>query len=213
MPCRRGVGSMVNRRPPNPVFRVRIPAPLPLLTQTFSCSIIQAYPLSWSACMIRHPNCACKICGKQLFRKPCTLKCSTGNVYCNQVCYGISRRKPRAYPAYGKKFFSQRNSKHCNRACANVSRIGMKYRQPGAFRKDKVKDAQSLKKRLIQARGASCQRCGYADVNILTVHHIIRRSDGGSNELENLELVCPTCHTEIHFYGVKHSKRGIAKLT
>ncbi|MBX0329129.1 HNH endonuclease [Oscillochloris sp. ZM17-4] len=84
----------------------------------------------------------------------------------------------------------------------------MKYRQPGALVKDKVKDSQALKRRLILARGPQCQRCAYANQDILVVHHIVRRSDGGSNELENLELLCPNCHAEIHFYGVEHSKRG-----
>jgi 5-methylcytosine-specific restriction endonuclease McrA len=74
--------------------------------------------------MTRNPNCACKICGKPLYRKVHELERGKGNAYC-------------------------------------------------------------------------------------VVHHIVRRSDGGSDELENLELVCPTCHAEIHYYGVKHSKKGV----
>jgi 5-methylcytosine-specific restriction endonuclease McrA len=89
----------------------------------------------------------------------------------------------------------------------------MKYKQEGVFRKDKVKDSQALKQRLLQARGKACERCGYSDVNILTVHHVIRRSDGGTDELSNLELLCPNCPTEIHFYGVKHCKKGLKRIT
>ena len=30
------------------------------------------------------------------------------------------------------------------------------------------------------------------------IHHVIKRSDGGSDDLENLLLVCRDCHTERH---------------
>lgn len=158
--------------------------------------------------MTSFTNCTCKICGKPLYRRPGDLARNNGNAYCSQQCYGIGCRKPRACPVCGKEFLAQRNSKHCSRACANKSREGIKYRQKGALVKDKVKDSQALKRRLVLFRGAKCQRCNYSDVNILVIHHIVRRSDGGSDDLDNLELVCPNCHAEIHFYGEKHGKRG-----
>ena len=108
----------------------------------------------------------------------------------------------------GKVFLSRRNRKTCSHACANVNRTGIKYKQAGRPSKDRVEDARALKKRLIDARESKRQRCTYSDVNILVVHHIIRRSDGGTNDLENLELICPNCHAEIHFYNVKHNKKG-----
>jgi predicted HNH restriction endonuclease len=36
----------------------------------------------------------------------------------------------------------------------------------------------------------------------------VRRSDGGTNDLDNLQLVCPNCHAEIHHYGTKHNAKG-----
>lgn len=205
--CRRGVGSMVNRRPPNPVFRVRIPAPLPQLTQMFSCSIIQAYPLSWSACMIHKPNCACKICGTMVYRRPRDLERNNGNVYCTHTCYAKSCQRPVPCVICGKEILGIRHSKTCSRACANKNRAGIKYKT-GVYKKDKVKWAQGLKTRLIEQRGTVGGRCGYTNTQILVVHHIVRRSDGGSDDLDNLELICPNCHAEVHFYGVKHSKKG-----
>ncbi len=32
----------------------------------------------------------------------------------------------------------------------------------------------------------------------LQVHHIVRRSEGGSNDLDNLIAVCLTCHCDVH---------------
>lgn len=44
----------------------------------------------------------------------------------------------------------------------------------------------------------SCNRCGYKDVPaILHVHHIDR--DRSNNTIENLEVLCPTCHTVEHY--------------
>lgn len=63
-------------------------------------------------------------------------------------------------------------------------------------RKDKVQFVRGLKIRLINERGAQCERCGYKKYEILQVHHKDRNPK--HNELENLELVCPNCHYEEH---------------
>jgi len=41
--------------------------------------------------------------------------------------------------------------------------------------------------------------------NFLQVHHVIFRSHGGSDVLENLATVCYTCHVKIH-HGDKRCK-------
>ena len=79
----------------------------------------------------------------------------------------------------------------------------MKYKQ-GAYgrlpghKEDKAKTTRALKKYLLDARGSKCECCGYAVVDALVVHHIIERSEGGSNDRWNLLLICPNCHMEIH---------------
>ena len=49
---------------------------------------------------------------------------------------------------------------------------------------------------LINAGGNFCSKCRRS-LN-LHVHHIKRLSDGGSNELSNLKLLCETCHSNEH---------------
>jgi DNA mismatch repair protein MutS len=44
----------------------------------------------------------------------------------------------------------------------------------------------------------SCEVCGHAVVRDLEVHHIIQRSEGGSNELRNLAVLCEDCHDKHH---------------
>jgi len=38
------------------------------------------------------------------------------------------------------------------------------------------------------------------------VHHIVRRIDGGNNAVQNLVMVHPTCHNQIHNLGLKVTK-------
>jgi 5-methylcytosine-specific restriction endonuclease McrA len=162
--------------------------------------------------MNRKPNCTCKICGKPIYRRPAEIERSKGNLYCSQECFGKACRRVRTCPVCGRELVNERFKKACSRACANKARTGIKYKQGGQPYKDKVKDVRALKKRLVEARGAACEKCGYANVDILVIHHVIRRSDGGSNELDNLELICPNRHAEIHFYGVKHSQKGRGRI-
>ena len=44
----------------------------------------------------------------------------------------------------------------------------------------------------------SCELCGSAVVRDLEVHHIVQRSQGGSNTLRNLAVLCETCHDRHH---------------
>lgn len=43
------------------------------------------------------------------------------------------------------------------------------------------------------------------------VHHIIRRVDGGNNTMQNLVMVHPTCHNQIHNLGLKVTKPAPAR--
>lgn len=49
-----------------------------------------------------------------------------------------------------------------------------------------------------------CQKCkGKSGDNILNVHHIVQRKDGGSNSPDNLITLCKTCHEEYHQGKIK----------
>lgn len=68
---------------------------------------------------------------------------------------------------------------------------------------------ESIKKNLIQIRGHKCEQCGLSEWQeqpiALELHHI----DGNrcNNELENLQLLCPNCHSQTSNYR----GRGIIK--
>jgi 5-methylcytosine-specific restriction endonuclease McrA len=50
----------------------------------------------------------------------------------------------------------------------------------------------------LQQKGAKCEECGYCKLEgVLEVHHLdLNRRN---NKIENLKVLCPTCHQEIHF--------------
>ena len=85
-----------------------------------------------------------------------------------------------------------RNAKTCSYACSNKNRKGIKYRV------DRPLDARARKLRLIDRDGPECLICAYDNTDVLHEHHLIPKSWQGTDDLDNLILVCPTCHAEVH---------------
>ena len=142
----------------------------------------------------RNPNTNCCICNKPVYKRPSQIKTNHGKVYCSVGCYGVSCRIEKPCIICGKPILAGLNKKTCSRSCSNKLRIGRHYH--GGYFRDKVKNYQSLKIRLMVARGKKCERCGYDKIEILQVHHV--NKDRNNNELSNLELICPNCHFEEH---------------
>jgi 5-methylcytosine-specific restriction endonuclease McrA len=47
----------------------------------------------------------------------------------------------------------------------------------------------------------TCQRCGAKEDPkhpTFQVHHVVFKCNGGSNNLNNLQLLCPECHRKLH---------------
>jgi len=141
-----------------------------------------------------NPNTKCLICDKSVYKRPIEIKRNQGRVFCGQVCYGISCRKEKPCTVCGTLILASANKKTCSRGCANKHRTGIQYKINSP--RDKVKNHKSLKTRLLQQRGKICERCPYSTSEILEVHHTDRNRE--NNELKNLELLCPNCHSEEH---------------
>ncbi len=144
---------------------------------------------------IRNPNTKCLICGEPVYKRPIEIKRNNGRVFCSVVCYGISCRKEKPCVVCGKLIQAHFNRKTCSRTCANIYRIGIRYKMGRP--RDKVKSQRFLKLRLLKLRGSVCEKCGYDKFEILQVHHKDRNHE--NNDLNNLELICPNCHYEEHF--------------
>lgn len=58
--------------------------------------------------------------------------------------------------------------------------------------------SECTRKRIIKLRGNKCEKCGYK--GYIEHHHIVRIIDGGTNQNENILLLCEKCHAEAHGY-------------
>lgn len=145
---------------------------------------------------MRNPNTVCCVCETPIYVRPSRMM-PTGN-YCSKRCFGSSQRSPVECPVCLRLFKPRgRGTKTCSRACSNRNRTGIKYKRGQPY--NKQSNARALKKQLGELRGYSCELCAHSNWNILQVHHIIERRHGGSDELNNLLLLCPNCHTTIHY--------------
>lgn len=143
--------------------------------------------------MRRNPNCQCKVCAKPIYRRP--FQVTGGNVYCSRQCSGRDQQKPKKCKFCKSTYVG--NKATCSRSCANKARAGIKYTKENKF--NKAYRGKALKEKLASVRGGVCQKCSLDNYVILQVHHKIERHKGGTDELSNLELLCPNCHATHHF--------------
>lgn len=62
-----------------------------------------------------------------------------------------------------------------------------------------ARKTRNRKYRLFRRDGDRCIVCGCKlTYETASIHHIIQRSEGGSNRIENLCLKCEDCHKETH---------------
>lgn len=79
-----------------------------------------------------------------------------------------------------------------------------------------IQVSENVRRYLFEKNANSCQLCGWSKVNYftgkipLTVHHI----DGNylNSWEDNLELLCPSCHSLTENYGARNSN-GLAQKT
>lgn len=159
----------------------------------------------------------CQVCSV-LFKAP-KRELKRGNAkYCSKPCVsiGISKSKAAAgrinkspnvsCAGCNKEFYKnasqQKGSKSglffCSRACKDASqRIGgvTEIMPPHYGTGDGKHQYREL---ALTGLENSCNRCGYCKYSsVLEVHHKDR--DRTNNKLENLEVLCPTCHREHHY--------------
>lgn len=85
--------------------------------------------------------------------------------------------------------------------CCNLR---TKIRQIRVYRTPKLTTEE---KRVIIEKVGKCNKC--PDINNLTVHHKNTLSQGGTNEDENLEVLCLKCHRKHHpinYTAIKHGE-------
>lgn len=141
------------------------------------------------------PTILCSRCDKPTYKRPRDIAASkSGKLYCSLSCCGLDNRNVKRFCAVcDKPLVSWARRVTCSPKCEGVRRRDTRYVRSGN------KTAATRRQGLISKRGSQCERCGYSDVpEILVSHHVIRRADGGSDDWDNLELLCPNCHSLHH---------------
>jgi hypothetical protein len=142
--------------------------------------------------MPRNANCICSTCEKPIYRRPSQI---VGNVFCSNECCGkFQRLNEKICLICGNSFIGHK--KNCSRACSNKARTGIKY--DGANSNNKATKSKRLKLKIASKRSGKCEECGNENYNILQIHHIIEKCNGGGDEESNLKLLCPNCHYTKH---------------
>lgn len=143
-----------------------------------------------------------------------------GGKFCSRACsakFNAKKAEPNFVCAYCKKAFHRSPSKVRNRSKSGIvfccrdhkdlaQRVGgIKEIQP--YHYGSGDGRYRYRKLALEGHGATCARCGYSRYEgVLQVHHVNRnRSD---NRLDNLEVLCPTCHVEEHFVSNDGSFTG-----
>ena len=65
--------------------------------------------------------------------------------------------------------------------------------------------------KILHRSNKGCSICGWNE-STCDIHHVIPRSKGGNNDLDNLIVVCPNCHRIIHTSN-KYSTEFLKMLT
>lgn len=67
------------------------------------------------------------------------------------------------------------------------------------------------KLRVIKIIGCKCEACGVTYLRTLEIHHVGLVSEGGTDDIENLAVLCEGCHSLVHYaidYRDLHKIKG-----
>ncbi len=163
----------------------------------------------------------CKECGidiidlKSRNRKFCSQRCNA--VYNNRIRgYTSIEHKKRNIDSFGICLNCQSdtgNKKYCNRICQHSYEKNIIFtRIEGG---DNTLSERNYKKYLIYKYGEKCMDCGWCEINKKTnripiqIEHIDGHSE--NNNLNNLKLLCPNCHSLTPTYGFLNKGNGRKK--
>ncbi len=155
------------------------------------------------------PNAQCRTCGEVFHRSPANFKVQNTHAYCSKDCYSKARKSGMAEVRKPERPASaELMCEHCGKTF-QISQTPRYYYQRRFCSKECKRQAHIsvgsfVPIELVRRRDHNrCAACGCADVAILEVHHKDR--DRQNNNLDNLILLCPNCHTKLH----RNVRRGL----
>ena len=119
------------------------------------------------------PNRECDWCKKPFHLSPSRLKQSKSGLYfCCRACKDTAQRLENGLSQLHPDHYG--TASDCDDKASTYRLIALRVKKP------------------------ECEKCGYKKyIEVLEVHH--KDMNRRNNKIENLELLCPTCHMEYHF--------------
>lgn len=133
--------------------------------------------------------------------------------FCGHSCSAKSSNRGRARPANCKHCLNSVDSwlTYCSNSCAIKFREAEKLRLwlEGAWNPESVRDIpRCIRTYLTKQQNDACIKCGWSVVNLYTgkvplqINHIDGKAS--NNRKENLELICPNCHSLTENFGSRN---------
>ena len=117
----------------------------------------------------------------------------------------LKKRTPIVCKNCAKEHIASKNSKglYCSVICQQDFQNNQKI-------KDGIASQKTMKRYLLSKFGNKCFCCGITDWNDKPITMEIEHKDGNSsnNEIENLSLLCPNCHSQTPTYKNKNKGNG-----
>lgn len=161
------------------------------------------------------PDLTCTQCGKTFYRKPSERKLA--NNYCSRTCanqaqsrtlkdvphlrdsQGVEKCCIQCSNVFYVKPHRYKKAKFCSKACFYAHNYGRRGHGNGMSNAGNnnpnfkgTNNRVTARDNAIAFFGRACMICGW-DV-VISVHHIIPRRSGGTNNLDNLIVLCPNHH-------------------
>ena len=142
--------------------------------------------------------------------------------FCTKQCAIVfnarKKRIVRHCPACGAVIKGYRHKKYCSKKCMDDARYNEYVRQwlngeiLGYYPDTNHSVKPFVRRYLFEKFNNKCQKCGWSESNKftnkipLTVHH--KDGDSTNTVLDNLELLCPNCHSLTETYGAGNKGNG-----
>jgi len=148
------------------------------------------------------------------------------NRFCNSSCFashnnkGVRRigKEPSNCPNCGKRMISSHQI-YCSKKCCFIHKRAEYIKRWENGEESGINKSQQISKYirdyLFEKFSSKCEKCGWSKKNIwtklvpLTVYH--KNGNWEDNSSENIELLCPNCHSLTQTYGGRNKGKGRSK--